>query len=124
MDLNLRGRTALITGASKGIGRGAAEVLDGPMPSDHEAAGNMPGALAWWGPASTEPLVTFPVPNVNATYSVAPDGLTLAVDNTPSYGQETLVDLVSHRQPVFADLLWKHFDCAQPDGLGFGHEGS
>ncbi|HUD59760.1 MAG TPA: SDR family NAD(P)-dependent oxidoreductase, partial [Acetobacteraceae bacterium] len=27
MELNLRGRTALITGASKGIGRAAAEVL-------------------------------------------------------------------------------------------------
>ena len=27
MDLNLRGRTALITGASKGIGRAAAEAL-------------------------------------------------------------------------------------------------
>src|SRR6185312_13254715 len=27
MDLNLRGRTALITGASKGIGRASAEVL-------------------------------------------------------------------------------------------------
>ena len=33
MELNLRGRTALVTGASKGIGRASAEALtDPPLP--------------------------------------------------------------------------------------------
>ncbi len=68
--------------------------LDGPLPTDCGDP-DAPGDLAWWGPTSTEPLVVFPVPHVGTSYSIAPDGSMMAVDDLPSDGHETLVDLTT-----------------------------
>ncbi len=52
-----------------------------------------PGIEAWWGPSGTAPVVAYRVPQAGATYSASRDGLTLALDNVPDDGHETLVDL-------------------------------
>jgi WD40 repeat protein/class 3 adenylate cyclase len=80
----------------------------------HGANLGRPGIEAWWGSSGNAPISTFRVPQAGASYSASPDGTTLALDNTPAVGHETLVDL---RTGVEREVGGQHTD--QINGSSF-----
>lgn len=94
-------------------------VTETPGPVDPTPAYlSKPGIEAWFGPTGTVPITTYRVAQTGDSYSVSPDGSTLAVDNEPEPGHETLVDL---RTGKSRQVNGQH--TAQIDGSSFSPDG-